>query len=402
MIFRDRSKAWGCKAWVAALLVVLPGGCTSFISSSGPKLSEVMNSSAIMVQNVPKPSAGFALVRVDDAVVSRLTSHDDPLRFDDDFIDQPRSAIAVGIGDVLQLTIFETGSGGLFIPTDAGSRPGNFVQLPPQQVGQDENITVPWAGKIQVAGRTPLAIQADVERRLSNHALKPQVVVSFYERHANEISVVGDVGLALRFSMDASGERVLGAIARAQGPRFPDFETLVTVQRHGKAETALLSEIARHPRQNIGLQPGDVVYVEHEPRYFLAVGATGQSTTLSQLDRRFPFGDTDLNLGDALAKAGGLEDDRANARAVFVYRYETHATIAGLGLAVPTTLPERIPTIYALDLTDAASFFLASRIAMRNGDTIYVSNAPITDLTKVFTLLLPFTESASFSRSTGN
>ncbi|MEA3151940.1 MAG: polysaccharide biosynthesis/export protein [Gammaproteobacteria bacterium] len=390
------------KAWAGMLLVALSGGCTSFISSSGPKRSEIMNSSAIMVQNVPKPTLGFALVHVDSVVASQLKSHDKPARFNADFVDQLRSSIVIGVGDVLQVTIFETGSGGLFIPTDAGSRPGNFVQLPPQQVGQDQNITVPWAGKIRVAGRTPLDVQADIEQKLRSHALKPQVVVSFAERHANEVSVVGDVGLALRFSMDASGERVLGAIARAQGPRFPDYETLVTVQRHGRAETALLAEIAKDPLQNVELEPGDVVYVEHEPRYFLAIGATGQSTTLSQLDRRFPFGDKEISLADALALAGGLEDDRANARAVFVYRYETRAAITSLGLTVPTSLPQQIPTIYALDLTDAPAFFLASRIAMRNGDTIYVSNAPVTDINKLFTLLLPLTESASFSRSTGN
>jgi polysaccharide export outer membrane protein len=392
----------GLKAWVGVLLVVLPGGCTNFISSSGPKRGEIMNSSAIMVQNVPRPTLGYAMIQVDSSVVSRLHSHDTPARFDAAFMNNVRPDIVVGIGDVLSVTIFETGSGGLFIPPDAGSRPGNFVQLPPQQVGQDENITVPWAGKIRVAGRTPLAIQTDVERKLRSQALKPQVVVSFAERHANEVSVVGDVGLALRFSMDASGERVLGAIARAQGPRFPDYETKVTVQRHGKAETALLSEIARDPEQNILLQPGDVVYVEHEPRYFLAMGATGQSTTLAQLDRRFSFGDKDLSLGDALGLAGGLEDDRANARAVFLYRYESRATISGLGLRVPPTLPEQIPTVYALDLTDAASFFLATRITMRAGDTIYVSNAPITDINKVLTMLLPLAESGSYSKASGN
>jgi polysaccharide export outer membrane protein len=394
------SRCW--KAWAAALLVVLPSGCTSFISSSGPKLSEVMGSSKIVVHNVPRPGPPFALIQVDDTIATRLNSRDDPPRFSADFVDQASPSIAVGVGDALVVTIFETGSGGLYIPSDAGSRPGNFVQLPSQQVGQDLDITVPWAGKIRVAGRTPLQIQDDIEQRLSSHALKPQVVVSFAERHANQVSVLGDVQLALRFSMDASGERVLGAIARAQGPRFPDYESLVTVQRHGKAETALLSEIARNPEQNIALEAGDAVYVEHEPRYFLAVGATGQSTTLSQLDRRFAFGDTDLSLGDALAKAGGLEDDRANARAVFLYRYEKRTAITNLGVAVPADMPNRIPTVYALDLTNAGSFFLANRIAMRNGDTIYVSNAPITDLNKVLTLLLPLSESGSYSKAAGN
>ena len=68
---------------------------------------------------------------------------------------------------------------------------------------------------------------------------------------------------------------------------------------------------------------------------------------------------------------------------MFLYRYETRATLEGLGLHVPATLPDRIPTVYALDLTDASSFFLASRITMRKNDTIYVSNAPITDINRV-------------------
>ena len=394
MSFRVRLRPW------AVIVLFLPAGCTNFISSSGPKLTEIMNSPEVMVQNVPSPSEGYALIRLDSAVESRLNSRDVPLRFDAADVDRPRSALTVGIGDVLQVTIFETGSGGLFIPADAGSRPGNFVQLPPQQVSQDRAITIPWAGKIQAAGRTPIQIQTDIQGKLAQRALEPQVVVSFVERHANEVSVLGEVGLATRFSMDASGERVLGAIARAQGPRFPMYETLVTVQRHGTAQTALLSEIARDPTQNIAMQPGDVVYVAHEPRYFLAVGATGQTTTLSQLDRRFPFGDTELSLADALAKAGGLQDDRANARAVFIYRYETKAVMAGLGLPIPASLPDKIPTVYAIDMTDASAFFLANRFMMRGGDTIYVSNAPITDINKVLTLLLPFAESASFVRTT--
>jgi polysaccharide biosynthesis/export protein len=377
------------------LFIISCAGCSSFIPESGPKLSDIMGSAEIRVQNVPNPTRGFALIRVDEPIAEKLSHQDPPLQFALSDLDQPRSAISVGVGDVMQVTIFETGSGGLFIPADAGSRPGNFVQLPPQQVGQNGLITVPWAGKIRAEGRTPITIQTDIEKKLANRALEPQVVVSFIERHANEVSVLGDVGAATRFSMDASGERILGAIARAGGPRFPDYESIVTLQRHGRATSAMLSEIADNPQQNIAMEPGDYVYVAHQPRYFLAVGATGQSTTLSQLDRRFPFGDKTIDLADALAEAGGVEDDRANARAVFLYRYETHAALERFGLNVPPSLPAKVPTIYAIDLADPSGFFLCNRIAMRNGDTIYVANAPSTDLTKVLNVLLPLAESAS-------
>lgn len=374
-------------------------GCSSFISESGPRLSEIMESPQIRVQNVPAPREGYALVLIDAPISNRLATPDPVPQFQPPQTTQPPARIVVGVGDVVQVTVFETGSGGLFIPQDAGARPGNFVQVPPQQVGQDGVISMPFAGRITAAGRSTTEIQREIERKLADRALEPQVVISFIERHSNEISVLGDVNTALRFSMDASGERLLGAIARAAGPRFAGYESLVTIQRDGVAQTALLSHIAADPQQNVQLQPSDVVYVAHEPRYFLALGATGQTTTLSQLDRRFPFGDHDLNLADALAKAGGLQDDRANAKAVFLYRYETRATLEGLGLAVPGTLPEKVPTIYAVDLTSPGGFFLCNRVAMHNGDTIYVSNAPITDVQKVLNILLPFTQSANYVRT---
>src|SRR6266487_6716714 len=67
--------------------------------------------------------------------------------------------IRLGIGDVVSITIFEAAAGGLFIPSEAGARPGNFVTLPNQIVDSKGNITVPYAGTIRAAGRTPSEIQ---------------------------------------------------------------------------------------------------------------------------------------------------------------------------------------------------------------------------------------------------
>ena len=335
------------------------------------------------------------MVHVDAGVASQLDSRDVPLRFGPAITDAPPKAIRVGIGDVLNVTIFETGSGGLFIPADAGARPGNYVAIPPQQVGPDGAITVPYAGKILASGRTPIEIQGIIEARLRQRALDPQVVVGYTERHANDVSVLGDVTTATRFPMDESGEHILGAIARAAGPKFPAFETQVTLQRHGLAETALLSEIAADPSQNISLVGGDVVFVGHEPRYFSAVGATGQTTTLSQLDRRFPFNERKLSLASALARAGGLQDDRANALGVFLYRTETHATLEKIGLHVPDSMQKDVPTIYTVDLSKPDGLFFCNSFSMRDGDTIFVSNAPAVDLLKFLNIV----SSVSFSGS---
>ena len=209
------------------------------------------------------------------------------------------------------------------------------------------------------------------------------------------MNVIGDVATGARFALDPGGEHLLGAISRAGGPRFPTYETTVTLQRDGTLHKALLSDIVSHPDQDIILRGGDSIVVSHEPRYFTALGATGNSTSFGPINRRFAFEDSQLTLVDALAKAGGLADDRANARAVFVYRFETRASLAALNLEVPSGMPDQVPTVYLVDLTDPAGFFLAGRMAMRGQDLVFVSNAPSTDLGKVLALVLPAAYAAS-------
>jgi polysaccharide export outer membrane protein len=60
---------------------------------------------------------------------------------------------------VVSVTIFEAAAGGLFVPSEASARPGNFVTLPNQIVDSKGNITVPYAGAIRAAGRTPSEVQ---------------------------------------------------------------------------------------------------------------------------------------------------------------------------------------------------------------------------------------------------
>lgn len=374
-------------------------GCSSFISTSGPTRAGVIHDAAIYLTNgSPDARLGYALIAVNAAVVSRLHSRDRAPAFSPILTDMPAAEPTIGVGDVLTVEIFEAHAGGLFIPQEAASRPGNFVQLQAEQVDDTGHVAIPYAGSIMAAGFTPQQVAATIQQRLESRALEPQVIVTVTQHYANSVSVLGDVNNAVHYELEPGGERLLSALARAGGPKDPDYATLVTLQRHGRAQTALLSEIVQHPLQDIQLQPGDVVYVAHEPRYFLAVGATGQSTTLSLLDRRFPFQDYNLTLADALARAGGLEDDRANARGVFLYRDESRATLEQLGLRVPTQLPARIPTIYMVDLADPAGLFYCKQIWMRNGDTIFVSNAPAVDLSKFIGAVLPWTESGYYTR----
>ena len=381
-----------------ALLLLMAGlsGCAGFLPQSGPSLKAVTDNATLTprITDTPKDAA-YALVRLDQSSMSLTPDESIPDTFQADRHPNVMAQGRIGVGDDLAITIFESGSGGLFIPADPGTHPGNFVALPTQQVDMQGNVSVPFAGSIHVAGQTPGDVQRVINGRLANRALEPQAIVSIVNRRAQEVSVVGDVNGAARFSMDPGGEHLLGAIARAGGPKFPAYETAITLHRGHQTEKALLSEIAQNPDQDIQLQGGDSIYVSHEPRYFLALGAIGQSTTIGPVNRRIAFEDAHLTLLDGLAKAGGLEDDRANSKAVFVYRFEPRAALEHEGVKVPPTTTEKVPTVYIADLRDPAGFFYAKQFHLHADDVLFVSNAPATDLTKFLNLVLPEAYAAS-------
>ena len=95
---------------------------------------------------------------------------------------------------------------------------------------------------------------------------------------------------------------------------------------------------------------------------------------------------TDDPLASALARAGGLQDSRADAKGVFIFRLEQADALDWP--AKPTTTPDgRVPVIYWVDLLDPASFFVAQSFPVRNKDLIFVSNAPAAQFQKFLTII---------------
>ncbi|KQQ47920.1 hypothetical protein ASF58_00710 [Methylobacterium sp. Leaf125] len=291
----------------------------------------------------------------------------------------------IAIGDVLAITVFEAQSGGLFIPSDSSSRSGNFVQVPNQQVDASGMVSVPYAGSIRVAGRTADQVGKEIAQLLAKRAIEPQVIVTQVERHGNDISILGDVNLATRFSLDPGGMRLLGAIARAGGPRSPAYETLITVQRGGRTEQALMTNLVKNPSQNIQLAAGDAVYLSREPKIFMTLGATLPPGSVGGINnRRFPFDNDNMTLAEAIAKSGGLDDARADPTAVFVYRMESRRTLSEMGVDTTRYASDLVPTIYTVNLAQADGLFLSSSFFMRNKDIIYVSTSQSTEVNKFF------------------
>src|SRR5579859_1681160 len=128
-------------------------GC--WTPGSGPSTDSVRSSEAGSTESLP-----YALVKITPEVEAVMASVAPRLSDGDTAgFRAPPNEIRFGIGDVVSVTIFEAAAGGLFIPLEAGVRPGNFVTIPNQNVDNNGFISVPYAGAIRAKGRTPAEVQ---------------------------------------------------------------------------------------------------------------------------------------------------------------------------------------------------------------------------------------------------
>lgn len=380
----DRSPSHSRRNFLGGLAAAtLMAGCDS-LPSAGPSTSDVIAAS----RRTRNGERLFALIDVDPnivAVMERLSAVS--LKGSFGRQDPPKNQ-TIGVGDSVQVVIWEAASGGLFsAPASDRVSPGaRTAAIPEQTVGLDGAITVPYAGRIRVAGRTPEQVETDIVRSLQGKAIDPQALVTVTKNVANTVTVVGEVTSGARVPLTTRGDRLLDIVASAGGTRgAPPHETFITLVRKNISVRVPMQALLTDPAENIYVQPGDVVSVSREPQTFTAIGATGVNAVVS-------FDALGISLAEAIARAGGLNDNRADPTGVFVIRYERLQDYDQFSLSRPDpgTTSQRVPVIYRVNMRDPNGFFLARRFPVRNKDIVFVSNASLLDVQKVMQILLPF------------
>lgn len=239
---------------------------------------------------------------------------------------------------------------------------------------------MPFAGEVPVAGKTPQKIQAVIAERLNGKANQPQVLVRVTHNATSNVTIVGEVGQSTRMPLTAKGERLLDAIAAAGGVRQPVSKITVQLTRGSQVQSMSLESIIEDPRQNVRLEPGDVVTALYQPLSFTVLGATGKNEEIN-------FEAQGISLAQALARAGGVQDVSADASGVFIFRFEDPKTLSpGEGVG-PTTPDGKVPVVYRANLKNPATFLVAQNFPMHNKDVIYVANAPSAELQKFLNIL---------------
>ena len=289
-------------------------------------------------------------------------------------------------GDVLGLSIWENVDDGLL--TSLGSSSTALQEI---QVDSGGYIFVPYAGRIRAAGSTPDQLRQSITQKLSSQTPDPQVTVTRVAGNGATVSVMGKVSAQGVYPIERPTRSLSAMLARAGGVAIEPEIAVVTVKRGNDMGKVWLTDL--YSGQNdIALRPGDVILVEDDQRNFTALGALGGQT-------RVPLGNDVINAVEAIAMVGGLNSHLADPTGVFVLRDEPES-VASRVLGKPVHGSQRMA--YVLDLTRPNGLFLARDFLIRDGDTVYVTEAPYVQWQKTLQAVTGGVNSADSLASIGN
>jgi len=367
-------------------------GACNYVPTSGPTVGQIDDA---LSDNNP---LGLKIVKLTPDVIEKIDmAHGKTASA---HLGPPEPVGRIGVGDVLSVSIFETAPA-LFSPSagapSSGAQNGagsasaapessgaTLTNVPPLEVARDGAVSLPYAGRLHVAGLTPVEVGRRIEARLKNKSIAPQVIVTVTKNIENTVIISGDVKTPGRYTLDLQAEHVLDLVALAGGPLNAPYDEMIKVIRGNSSTEVPLSDLTALGKSNVVLSPGDRLEVYFKPRTFTAFGVAGR---ISEIDFKNPS----VTLADALARSMAVTGYESDATGVYLFRFERPAVAHQLG--VPTTGDQPAPVIYQVDLMDPTSYALLSRFRMRNKDLIYVASARSVRLSRflslIFTLATP-------------
>lgn len=356
--------------------MVTLSGC--IVPSDGPLTREVIESGAAggSSYKIPQSKMVFDVVEIDQRVANSVTTLGTPSLARTFGFGGAGGVPVIGVGDKLDVTIFEAGPDGLFSTTERKSTTIPVVVQP------DGRGQIPYVGSVRFAGMTIDTARSTIVDALKAKAVEPDVLVSIAGNESRAVSVQGDVSDAAMIPLGLNAEHLSEVLARAGGATKAPYDTYVTLKRGGRTGTVLLQTIVDNPKEDIIVRPEDRIYVTYDPQTFSTLGQTEKSG-------KVPFNASSLSLIEAAALAGGGNMTTADPKGYFVFRYENESVyrnVVGddrfrdlLAKGMTSDGQGRYPIIYRLDLGEPQSYIVAQSFPVRNRDVIYLSRHPATD-----------------------
>ena len=374
------NRSRGATALALVALLGVAGGCG--LPRSGPNKAEIYKGSVL--------KQGDAFIVTVNSRVTRATAVMAAFGFSSGFQNAgvlPSDLISPG--DILAVTVFENVKDDPLLG-NSGQRVSALTEL---QVDGQGYIFVPYAGKIKAAGQTVDGLRQIITKKLDTQTPDPQVQVVRAAGDGSTVTMSGAVGGQGVYPIERSTRTLSAMLAKAGGVSIEPDIAIVRVTRGSHTGKVWLRDLYANPALDIALRPGDIVTVEPDNRFFVALGATGGQS-------RVPFENQTLSALEAIALVGGLNSATADPTGVFVLRNEP-APIANAVLG-RKDLQGAQRMVYVLDLTQPTGLFEARDFLIRDGDTIYVTEAPYVQWQKSLSVITGTASTASSLSSTAS
>lgn len=369
----------GIKLLILTTCIAAVAGCG--LPRSGPSKSEIFAGSTL------RQGDAF-VVSVNDRV-TRATAVVPELSFPPSLQSAGRvNSETISAGDVLALQIYENVRDEPLLSV-AGERVSALTDV---QVDSNGYIFVPYAGRIKAAGRTPDQLRAAITKELDTQTPDPQVMVTRASGDGSTVSVSGGVTAQGVYPIERPTRTLSAMLAQAGGVALEPAVAQVRLTRGNTTRKIWLQDLYDNPKLDVALRAGDRIVVERDRRAFVALGATGTQT-------RMPFDTQTLSALEAIAQVGGLNTNLADPTGIFVFRNEPDV-IANKVLA-RNDLKGDQRMVYVLDLTKPMGMFHARDFVIRDGDTVYVTEAPYVQWQKTLGALTGTTTAANSLTSFG-
>lgn len=153
----------------------------------------------------------------------------------------------VGLEDVVDVAVWRDADLSRVVPV----RPDGFISLP-------------MAGEIMAAGKTPKELEVEIAEALKPYVQEPRVTVIVREINAPRVFVTGEVARPGMYPMRGHVS-VLQALALAGGfSDFADKRNIQIIRKNGKSLAVSYTDLTASEddeRSSVWLSPGDTIVV---------------------------------------------------------------------------------------------------------------------------------------------
>lgn len=271
-------------------------------------------------------------------------------------------------GDEVSIAIWDSEDNSLLTPP--GER---VVALQDMRVAPDGTVFIPYVGEVRISGLSQQEARRAIEEQMTAIVPSAQVQLAVEDGRENSAEVVSGVNRPGRYPLEGGDRTVLSLIAQAGGVRDSYEHPLVRLQRDGSIYLTSVKRLFEDPRLDTTLRGGDRVVVFEDPRTFVALGAAGR-------EQRVTFDQERMHALDAVARIGGLSERRADLEGVLILREYRPEHLGGDG-------PDSRQVVFVLNLTSADGLFAARTFEVMPGDTVFVTESPVTTTESVFRIV---------------